>query len=160
MKRRHVCISALLFFALASGCALSPTSSMQPVPAARIAVFPPNNETGDPLLVSGASALERYVLRTDRVTVPDILASEARLQLEQDGFIVVSPVLVDAAAQLPPVENLRRFIAEGADLVIETGIEFQDGKEAGKPVAFVSFFQEFPHGTGEYFRDIVDILGF
>ncbi|MCC7048199.1 MAG: hypothetical protein IT562_15910, partial [Alphaproteobacteria bacterium] len=31
------------------------------------------------------------------------------------------PVLVDAAAQLPPVENLRRFIAEGADLVAFSG---------------------------------------
>ena len=28
------------------------------------------------------------------------------------------PVIVDAAAQLPPAENLRRFIAEGADLEI------------------------------------------
>ncbi|MCP5151479.1 MAG: aminotransferase class V-fold PLP-dependent enzyme [Ectothiorhodospiraceae bacterium] len=31
------------------------------------------------------------------------------------------PVLVDAAAQLPPVENLRRFVAEGADLVAFSG---------------------------------------
>jgi L-seryl-tRNA(Ser) seleniumtransferase len=31
------------------------------------------------------------------------------------------PVLVDAAAQLPPVENLRRFIADGADLVAFSG---------------------------------------
>jgi L-seryl-tRNA(Ser) seleniumtransferase len=31
------------------------------------------------------------------------------------------PVLVDAAAQLPPVENLRRFIASGADLVVFSG---------------------------------------
>ena len=31
------------------------------------------------------------------------------------------PVLVDAAAQLPPVENLRRFIAAGADLVAFSG---------------------------------------
>jgi D-glucosaminate-6-phosphate ammonia-lyase len=31
------------------------------------------------------------------------------------------PVLVDAAAQLPPVGNLRRFIAEGADLVVFSG---------------------------------------
>ena len=31
------------------------------------------------------------------------------------------PVLVDAAAQLPPVENLRRFIDEGADLVTYSG---------------------------------------
>jgi L-seryl-tRNA(Ser) seleniumtransferase len=31
------------------------------------------------------------------------------------------PVLVDAAAQLPPVENLRRFLAQGADLVAFSG---------------------------------------
>ncbi len=30
------------------------------------------------------------------------------------------PVLVDAAAQLPPVENLKRFIRDGADLVAFT----------------------------------------
>ena len=31
------------------------------------------------------------------------------------------PVIVDAAAELPPVENLRQFIAEGADLVAFSG---------------------------------------
>ncbi len=31
------------------------------------------------------------------------------------------PVIVDAAAQLPPVENLRRFVAEGAALVAFSG---------------------------------------
>ncbi len=31
------------------------------------------------------------------------------------------PVLVDAAAQLPPVDNLRRFITDGADLVAYSG---------------------------------------
>ena len=38
------------------------------------------------------------------------------------------PVLVDAAAQLPPPANLRRFIAEGADLVA-----FSGGKAIGGP---------------------------
>jgi len=38
------------------------------------------------------------------------------------------PVLVDAAAQLPPATNLRRFIAEGADLV-----GFSGGKAIGGP---------------------------
>jgi L-seryl-tRNA(Ser) seleniumtransferase len=38
------------------------------------------------------------------------------------------PVLVDAAAQLPPVRNLRRFIEEGADLVA-----FSGGKAIGGP---------------------------
>lgn len=40
------------------------------------------------------------------------------------------PVLVDAAAQLPPVGNLRRFLAEGADLVC-----FSGGKAIGGPQA-------------------------
>ena len=40
------------------------------------------------------------------------------------------PVLVDAAAQLPPAANLRRFIADGADLVA-----FSGGKAIGGPQA-------------------------
>ncbi|MGG5817862.1 hypothetical protein [Falsiroseomonas sp. HW251] len=40
------------------------------------------------------------------------------------------PVMVDAAAQLPPAANLRRFIAEGADLVA-----FSGGKAIGGPQA-------------------------
>jgi L-seryl-tRNA(Ser) seleniumtransferase len=40
------------------------------------------------------------------------------------------PVLVDAAAQLPPASNLRRFIDQGADLVC-----FSGGKAIGGPQA-------------------------
>ncbi|HYY84885.1 MAG TPA: hypothetical protein VE686_10360 [Beijerinckiaceae bacterium] len=40
------------------------------------------------------------------------------------------PVIVDAAGQLPPVQNLQRFIAEGADLVA-----FSGGKAIGGPQA-------------------------
>ena len=38
------------------------------------------------------------------------------------------PVIVDAAAQLPPRDNLRRFVAAGADLVL-----FSGGKALGGP---------------------------
>jgi L-seryl-tRNA(Ser) seleniumtransferase len=38
------------------------------------------------------------------------------------------PVIVDAAAQLPPVENLWRYTAEGADLAV-----FSGGKDLGGP---------------------------
>lgn len=37
-------------------------------------------------------------------------------------------MLVDAAAELPPIENLRRFLSEGADLVA-----FSGGKSIGGP---------------------------
>jgi D-glucosaminate-6-phosphate ammonia-lyase len=40
------------------------------------------------------------------------------------------PVLVDAAAELPPAANLRRFIEDGADLVV-----FSGGKGIGGPSA-------------------------
>ena len=40
------------------------------------------------------------------------------------------PVIVDAAAELPPRSNLRRFIAEGADVVV-----FSGGKAIGGPQA-------------------------
>ena len=40
------------------------------------------------------------------------------------------PVIVDAAAELPPRGNLRRFVAEGADLVV-----FSGGKAIGGPQA-------------------------
>ena len=40
------------------------------------------------------------------------------------------PVIVDAAAQLPPTSNLKRFILEGADLVV-----FSGGKALGGPQA-------------------------
>ena len=40
------------------------------------------------------------------------------------------PVIVDAAAQLPPRENLRRFIAEGADLVAFSGGKGVRGPQA------------------------------
>jgi L-seryl-tRNA(Ser) seleniumtransferase len=40
------------------------------------------------------------------------------------------PVLVDAAAQLPPASNLRRFVAEGADLVVFSGGKAIRGPQA------------------------------
>jgi len=55
------------------------------------------------------------------VALPDVCAIAARHNV---------PVIVDAAAALPPVSNLRRFIAEGADIVI-----FSGGKAIGGPQA-------------------------
>lgn len=64
---------------------------------ATVAVLPPHNRTGDPLLVSGTSFLERYALASDRVTVPDVLAVALRAELVRRGFSVVAPEAVQAA---------------------------------------------------------------
>jgi L-seryl-tRNA(Ser) seleniumtransferase len=51
----------------------------------------------------------------------------AVVQVAHDAGV---PVVVDAAAQLPPAENLRRFIAEGADLVAFSGGKALRGPQA------------------------------
>jgi seryl-tRNA(Sec) selenium transferase len=53
--------------------------------------------------------------------LPDLLSVARNREL---------PVIVDAAGQLPPAENLRRFTREGADLVV-----FSGGKAIGGPQA-------------------------
>ena len=94
--RRLRCLPVLL---LAGACA-RPVAPPPPRDLIRtVAVLPPNNRTGDPLLVAGASMLEKYALASDRVTVPDVLASEARLQLAHRGFTVVPPDEVERASQ-------------------------------------------------------------
>jgi D-glucosaminate-6-phosphate ammonia-lyase len=45
------------------------------------------------------------------------------------------PVIVDAAAALPPAENLRRFCAEGADIVVFSGGKALRGPQASGIVA-------------------------
>ncbi len=63
-----------------------------------------------------------YVARPDsRPALPEVAAIARRTGL---------PLLVDAAAELPPAENLRRFVDEGADLVV-----FSGGKAIGGPMA-------------------------
>lgn len=60
-------------------------------------------------------------------------ASRGALSLEESCEIAHRhgvPVLVDAAATLPPAENLRRFIAAGADLVIFGGGKGLNGPQS------------------------------
>jgi D-glucosaminate-6-phosphate ammonia-lyase len=54
-------------------------------------------------------------------------ALSAVVQVAHDARV---PVIVDAAAQLPPAQNLRRFIAEGADLVAFSGGKALRGPQA------------------------------
>ena len=85
---------------LLAGACSRPVAPPPPADMARtVAVLAPANRTGDPLLVAGMSFFEKYALKGDRVTVPDVLASEARVQLAQRGFAVVSADEVESATQ-------------------------------------------------------------
>ncbi len=79
--------AAVILLAIAAGCVQAPPSAPPP-PVAAVAVLPPVNRTGDPLLVAGTSLLERYALDTPRVTVPDLIAAEARRLLRERGVTV------------------------------------------------------------------------
>jgi hypothetical protein len=93
MRRVRACLVVL-------GC-LTGCASSAPAPAAHlgrtIAVLPPNNLTGDPLVVAGTGLIDRYVRHAERVTVADVLLSEARFQLEENGFEVADRHRVETA---------------------------------------------------------------
>jgi hypothetical protein len=82
-------VPALLLSCTAPPVAPPPSSVRQ------VAVLRPANRTGDGLLIAGTSFLERYALATERVTVPDVLAAEARVQLLRRGIDVVPPDVVE-----------------------------------------------------------------
>ena len=96
MTRRHV--AAVLLALLAGGCVRAPAPTPAQTGLRRVAVFPPLNRTGDELVVEGGTLLEKYAFHTARVTVPDVLAAEARRQFQAAGVTVVAPDTVDAAA--------------------------------------------------------------
>jgi hypothetical protein len=82
---------------LTLSCASSLVSPPLPTAIRALAVLPPNNQTGDPLFVGGTSLLEKYIFRSQPVTVADVLAVEVRIQLEQRGITVLPREQVDAA---------------------------------------------------------------
>jgi hypothetical protein len=108
---------ALAISMLGLSC-MPPRIAPPPASIRRVAVLPPSNRTGDALLVSGASLLEKYALGTDRTTVPDALAAEARRQLPHRGFDVVPPDVVEAGTdgRVPGSPEGAAALAHGARL--------------------------------------------
>jgi hypothetical protein len=80
--RRLVLVAVAVLGALA-GCA---TSQAPLGISGGIAVLPTNNLTGDPLLVEGAGLVDRYIRKAGKVSVGDVLQSEARFRLQEKGF--------------------------------------------------------------------------
>lgn len=104
---------------LTLNCASSLVSPPLPTVVRAIAVLPPNNQTGDPLFVGGTSLLEKYIFRSQPVTVGDVLAVEMRIQLEQRGITVLPREQVDAALghQIP------RSVKDAANLASHGKLE-------------------------------------
>ena len=84
--------------------------------------------------VRDAEAWEIADAITDRTAavfyVPDRLARPPLSEVIAVAHAASVPVIIDAAAQLPPQANLRRFIAEGADLVAFSGGKAINGPQA------------------------------
>jgi hypothetical protein len=94
--RRPTLLVAVLFAA----CALRP-APLDLEPGTTVAVAPVENRTGEDLLVSGASFIDRYALHAERLTVGDVLASEAGARLKERGLRVANG---DAARSAPTLE--------------------------------------------------------
>jgi len=116
--------AALLLACCLAGCARLPPLAVLPVRS--IAVLPAKNRTGDPLLIAGASFLEKYVLPTERYTVPEALAANARALLARQGFQVIAPVVVDAATNGRAPENIEDAGALAARQQIEAAVLYID----------------------------------
>jgi hypothetical protein len=105
---------ALLLLALGTlvGCASAPPA---PVPVSpTVGVFPPNNLTGDRLMVAGTGLIDRYLRHASLVSVGDVLVSETRSRLEEKGFEVAGvragriPQSAQEAAKLASEVGLTR----------------------------------------------------
>ena len=87
----------------------------------------PGQGTVWPWQVEAAITSETVGLAYSVRTAPGVVPLETMVEIAHKHGL---PVIVDAAAALPPVANLRGFIAAGADLVV-----FSGGKAIGGPQA-------------------------
>jgi ABC-type uncharacterized transport system auxiliary subunit len=94
------------------GCASAPPA---PVEVSRtVGVYPPNNLTGDRLMVAGTGLIDRYLRHASPVSVADVLVSETRSRLEEKGFEVAGvragriPQSAQEAAKLASEVGLTR----------------------------------------------------
>jgi hypothetical protein len=118
MSGRCALVGLLALMVCRCGGVRAPALVPLPNSVGAVAVLPPNNRTGEPLLIAGGTLVEQYILRTERVTVPDMLAAEARFQLARRGFAVVAAESVEAATggQAPADQQEAATVASRNDL--------------------------------------------
>ena len=83
--------AVLVAVTVTDGCIHRASMPAPPHAVRAVTVLPPTNRTGDPLLMTGTSLLERYAFPTERVTVPDALAQETAAFLRARGYRVDEP---------------------------------------------------------------------
>ena len=109
----------LLPFMLMLSCAPRALAPPPPIPTQTIAVLPPGNHTDDPLIVASESLWDVFSPPSHDLKVTDVLAAEARSQLEQRGFRVVPATVVEAA-----IGNKRpNSTEEAAELAVQGKLE-------------------------------------
>lgn len=87
----------LVVLSCVAGCA---ARTAPPVSVSRtVAVLPPYNLTGERLVVAGTGLIDRYLRHASRVTVADVLASEARFRLQEQGFEVADGRTIQASVK-------------------------------------------------------------
>jgi hypothetical protein len=111
-------VTLLLVISSLAGCATSSPPPAPPYLGRPIAVLPPNNRTGDPLVVIGTGLIDRYVRRAEQLTVADVLLSEARFQLQEKGFEVASRQAVQTALK----DRIPTSPASAAELAARGGL--------------------------------------
>jgi len=109
----------LSLLAVAAGCIHRPTAPAPPQGVHVVTVLPAANRTGDPLLITGTSLLERYAFRTERVTVADALAQEAASFLRARGYRVNEPSTVEGTLR----EHAPDSAEDAARLASKAGLE-------------------------------------
>lgn len=110
-------VLAIVALVLVAGCPRPPAPL--PPPVAMVAVLPPGNITGDVLLVAGGSLVEKYALRSARVTVPDLLEIAARDLLRAHGVPLVGAEAVTMALAAGPTGNAGDAIVALANAKID-----------------------------------------
>jgi len=120
VSSRGARLAIVVIAATAIGCA--PALVPPPPEVQAITVLPPNNRTGDGLLIAGASLLE-WAFAAPRVTVADVLADETETLLRARGYPVQRRA--QAATGAPPESSAaaaalaRRTDLAGAALYLE-----------------------------------------
>jgi hypothetical protein len=116
---------ALLLLGLAA-CTPPKPSQAPPAGVDKLVVLPPENKTGDPLIVDEPGAIGR-ALQMKRVTVPNVLASELRRRLEIQGFAVMPSKSTGFPTLKTEIRRWELYPADYSQVTVDLSAVLVDG---------------------------------